>query len=152
VQITIQKVWPLTPGKANGGFVGTDGKNYKCEAATLGVLHEGMTLDVNVKPSEWQGKTFYWLPRGYMPPSNGAAPPPTTAPAVPTTSGRIAVPPASNGYVPEQEKQGYIMVSVMMKLLADAQTQAGKPVDTQDLPLLADAAVAVWNKNLKGRV
>jgi hypothetical protein len=150
MQITIQKLWPLTPGKANGGFVGTDGKNYKCEAATLGVLQEGMTLDVNVKPSEWQGKTFYWLPRGYMPPSNGAAPPP--AQPTPPRPANTAPTQSSNGDVPEQKKQGYIMVSVMMKLLAEAQTQTGKPIDTQDLPLLADAAVAVWNKNLKGRV
>lgn len=147
-QITVQKLWPLE-GKPNGGFKGTDGKTYKCDAATYGRLQEGMTFESNVKPSEWQGKTFYWLPKDFKPDNNtvGAIIP------QPAPNGHASPAPSTgNGYVPEQEKQGYIMCSVMMKILADAQTQGGHPPNTEDMALFAQCATAVWRDHLKGKV
>lgn len=148
--VTVQKIWSNDQNKALGKFVGTDGNTYFLDAAVHVGLVEGVTLSPpSVRPSDYNGKTNYFFPKGWKPPvSNGVAPP-ATQPTPPRPAANGSAPAA---YVPEQEKQGYIMVSVMMKLLADAQTQAGKPVDTQDLPLLADAAVACWRDHLKGKV
>ena len=145
--ITIQKMWPLGD-KANGGFVGTDGKNYKCEAATHALLREGMTFQSNIKPSDWQGKTYYWLPRGFVPPASAREQAPAPTPAASNSPAQAG----NNPYVPEMEKQGYIMCSVIMKILADAQTQAGSPPNTEDMGLIAQCAVQTWNQHLKGKV
>ncbi len=105
MQITVQKLWPLD-GKPNGGFKGTDGKTYKCDAATYGHLHEGMTFESNVKPSEWQGKTFYWLPKNFTPDNTvGAIIPQPNGTASPV--GRPA-----NGY---GDKDVLIVAQVLLK-------------------------------------
>ncbi len=105
-QITVQKLWPLD-GKPNGGFKGTDGNAYKCDAATHFLLQEGMTFEANVKPSQFNGKTYYWLPKGFNPPSSVRAPVQQAAQnAAPAGTPLVANSPNSNGYVPEMEKQG----------------------------------------------
>jgi hypothetical protein len=71
MQITVKKLWPMDAGKNNGGFVGVDGNNYKCDAATHRLLAEGMSFDVNTKASEFNGKTYYWLPKGFTPNAAG---------------------------------------------------------------------------------
>lgn len=97
--ITVQKIWPLE-GKANGGFKATDGKTYKCDAATHGRLQEGMTFESNVKPSEWQGKTFYWLPKDFKPDNN------TVGAIIPQPNGHAPAPPrqAAPAYAGKDEE------------------------------------------------
>lgn len=154
MQVTVQKIWPLDPTKKSGGFKATDGYNYYCEIGAYHLLQEGATYEADARPyvAKSTGKTSYIMPKDWHPPASGGNG--TSAPH-PTPASTAAPRPAANGaapYVPEADKQGYIVVQVLMKLLADAQIQAGKPVDTQDLPLIAQAAVQTWNEHIKGKV
>lgn len=161
MNITVQKIWPLDPTKNSGGFKGTDGVNYYCEIGAYHLLREGMTFDANPRPyvAKSSGKTSYILPKDWHPPAtvvgNGAAPPPPLSTySTPEALGgpRQAASGAAPAFFPEIDRQGYIVVQCLMKILADAQTQAGKPVDTQDIPLLAQAAVQTWKEHIKGKV
>jgi hypothetical protein len=149
--VTVQKVWSNDQNKALGKFVGTDGNTYFLDAAVHATLTGGETLSPpSVRPSDYNGKTNYFFPKGWKPPvSNGLAPPAAQpAPPRPAATG----PAPANGYVPEQEKQGYIMCSVIMKILAEAQTQSGSPPNTEDMALFAQCATTVWRDHLKGKV
>lgn len=158
MQVTVQKIWPLDPTKKSGGFKATDGYNYYCEIGAYHLLQEGATYEADARPyvAKSTGKTSYIMPKDWHPPAtagNGAAPHPerTTAPTQASRPAANGAAPA-NGYVPEQEKQGYIVVQVIMKILADAQTQAGSPPNTEDMGLLAQCATAVWRDHIKGKV
>jgi hypothetical protein len=156
VQVTVQKIWPLDPTKKSGGFKGTDGVNYYCEIGAYHLLAEGATYEANARPYVSKtGKSSFIMPKDWHPPAtqtNGhSAPPPTpTQPAPPRPAANGPAP--ANGFVPEQEKQGYIVVQVVMKILAEAQTQAGSPPNTEDMGLIAQCAVQTWNQHIKGKV
>lgn len=155
MQITIQKIWPMDAGKANGKFVGTDGKSYFIEAAMFPLIAEGMTIDPpSVKPSVYNGKTNYFLPKGFVPravtgeEAHAAAPPQPTH----TTHPPPAAAPRANGATPppffsEVEKSGYIFVTGCMQ-----QALSSAKYDTQDIPLLAQALVDAWNTHIKAKV
>ncbi len=158
MQVTVQKIWPLDPTKKSGGFKATDGYNYYCEIGAYHLLQEGATYEADAKPyvAKSTGKTSYIMPKDWHPPATGGGSAPPTSPPYPPTNTRQPAPPpvsqSANGYVPDQEKQGYIVVQVIMKILADAQTQAGNPPNTEDMALLAQCATTVWREHIKGKV
>lgn len=161
--VTVQKIWPLDPTKKSGGFKGTDGVNYYCEIGAYHMLSEGATYEADARPyvSKSTGKQSFIMPKEWHPPATAGNAPQQNVPAQTYAQAQPAPPrPATNGAAPppfqptvgDLERQGYIVVCSLMKTLAEAQVGAGKPIDTQDLPLLAQAAVTTWREHIKGKV
>lgn len=166
MQITVQKIWPFNPKYIS--FKGTDGRDYKGEPWLHSKLQEGMTIDVEVKPSNYTGKdgnpkTTYWLPKDFTLPSNGApaAPPPplngsynqvprdihgNVHKAALAEMGNPPTRPLANGSYSEVEKSGYIFVTGCLQQALSAGLQA------KDIPVVAETLVAAWNDHVKGKV
>jgi hypothetical protein len=75
MQITIEKKEYPDAG-AKTGSVKAGGRYFKAWPDKLDMMEEGLTYEVEVEESEWQGKTQYWIkkkPRmvvGNVPPSD----------------------------------------------------------------------------------
>lgn len=147
-QLTVEKIYPMAEGAKSGGLKATDGKTYKFLPWQAKFINVGETLDVPITESEYNGNTYRWLAKTWPPQGtqNAARPQPAPAAAAPASA-----PQATGGGCTDRERQGYILTSVLIKILADAQNASGKTVDTQDLPLLADAAVAVVRDKILGK-
>jgi hypothetical protein len=118
MQIVVQKIWPNDQNKANGKFVGTDGRTYFIEARFHGRLFEGMTIDPpSAKPSEFNGKTNYWLPKGWGPPEQSQA-----------------AQPAPNGHVPQGTPAGH-------GLLPSSTVRGGSDYKPKDDDLITRLAI-----------
>lgn len=145
MQLTVEKIYPMVEGAKSGGLKATDGNTYKFLPWQLKFIEVGVPLDVPITESVYNGNTYRWFDKKW--PSQDRQ----NAARAQTPQQQTATPAPQSGGCSDRERQGYILTSVLIKVLADSQTASGKPVDTQDLPLLADAAVAVVRDKILGK-
>lgn len=144
--IKIQKLWPANAKYTS--FKGEDGRDYKGEADLYEKITEGMTIDPpSAKPSEWtdqkgNSRTTYWLPKGFDPNTVGHIIPQPAPQHLNGPSNASPAPPRQNGNgsspfrTPSEMFVSEIVASAM---------RSGK-FDTQDIKLLALAAVETWKE------
>jgi len=135
-QITVEKLFPPQDGAKSGGIRGTDGRVYRVKTASFDRYQVGQTFNVAVKETEFNGKSYFWLPDEFNPgplSSNSSAP--SQAPA-PLGHNR---PPVASGNVQTKDAAMFVMGVV-------GRAMGSGKFDTQDIPLLAKAAIAAWNE------
>lgn len=144
MQITIERIFPMAAGAKSGGLKGTDGVVYKCLPHQFKFLTEGDTIDVAIKESEFQGKTYYWFDKNWPP--KGAAPP-VQQPHPPQGNTSLSAPPRpqanGNGMFGGGNQDFRIAHQAILKSMIESKSYEG--IDLLDqVDMAGRAAAKLW--------
>lgn len=130
-QITVEFVNQPSKNPKFGSIKGADGVYYSIGAGVLERYRKGMSFDAPVTSRDYNGKTYYSIPDSFDPSKSSE-----------TTAAKPAVNGHSNGNGQTKDAAMFVMGVV-------GRSMGSGKFETQDIPLLAKAALAAWNE-IKG--